>query len=174
MEFCGGHTAAIVRNGLRQLLPEEVDLLSGPGCPVCVSTPSELDRAIAIAQEPGVILATFGDMLKVPGSYSSLQEARAKGCDVRIVYSALDALGFARENPENTVVMMGVGFETTAPTVAASILDAARQGLGNYTVLSLHKICPPVMKALLDSGEIHFDGMDGLYGIVGHQDMSVQ
>ena len=159
MEFCGGHTAAIMKHGLRQLLYPKVELLSGPGCPVCVTAISDLDKAIALAREPEIIVATFGDMLKVPGSYSSLQKTRAEGGDVRVVYSPLDALEIAQRNPEKSVVFIGIGFETTAPAIAASLLDAKNQGVTNFFLLSLHKLCPPVIKALLDSGEIKIDGI---------------
>lgn len=159
MEFCGSHTAAILKYGIRQLLPPGVEMLSGPGCPVCVTDQADIDRAIALAKIPGIILCTFGDMFKVPGTYSSLQQARAEGCDVRMVYSTLDALEIARENSEKSVVFLGIGFETTAPTIAASIAQAQIQKIGNYSVFSLAKLCPPVMKALLDSGEIKIDGI---------------
>ena len=159
MEFCGSHTAAILRYGLRQLLPPGIELLSGPGCPVCVTDQADIDRALYLARVPGVILTTFGDMLKVPGSQGSLAEARAEGADVRIVYSTMDALQLARDNPSRQVVFLGVGFETTAPTVAASIMQAAEQGIDNYAVFSLAKICPPVIKALLDGGEIQLHGL---------------
>lgn len=159
MEFCGSHTAAILKYGLRQLLPLGVEMLSGPGCPVCVTDQADVDRAIALAKVPGVILCTFGDMLKVPGTYSSLQQARAEGCDVRMVYSTLDALEIARENDVKSIVFLGIGFETTAPTIAASITQAKSQQIRNYSVFSLAKLCPPVMKALLDGGEIKIDGI---------------
>ncbi|MCX6000131.1 MAG: hydrogenase formation protein HypD, partial [Chloroflexi bacterium] len=159
MEFCGGHTVAIMKHGIRQLLPTNIEMLSGPGCPVCVTDNSDLDKAIALARVSGVILTTFGDMLKVPGSRSSLQEVKAEGGDVRIVYSTMDALQVARENPARAVVFLGVGFETTAPTVAASVLQAKQEGIGNYHVLSLHKLCPPAIRALLDSGEVRLDGL---------------
>ncbi|MCL1885669.1 MAG: hydrogenase formation protein HypD [Dehalococcoidia bacterium] len=159
MEFCGSHTAAILKYGLRQLLPRDVEMLSGPGCPVCVTDQQDIDRAIALAQTPGIIMCTFGDMLKVPGTYASLQQARAEGCDVRTVYSTLDALEIARQNTDKPVVFLGVGFETTAPTIAASIALAKSQQLRNYSVFSLAKLCPPVMKALLDGGEIKIDGI---------------
>jgi len=159
MEFCGGHTVAIFKFGIRQLLPPTIDMLSGPGCPVCVTDNSDLDKAIALAQLPDVIAATFGDMVKVPGSHSSLQKAKAEGADVRIVYSTMDALQIARENPSQSVVFIGIGFETTAPTIAASVLQAEQEKLDNYYVLSLHKLTPPVIKALLDSGEIKLDGI---------------
>ena len=158
MEVCGTHTVSIFKHGLRGLLPENVTMLSGPGCPVCVTPNAEIDKAIALARMPQVILTTFGDMMKVPGSYASLNQAKAEGADVRVVYSALDALKIARNNLERSVVFFGVGFETTAPTTAASILEAQRMGLGNFFFLSVHKVVPPAMKALLDSGEVRIDG----------------
>ncbi len=158
MEFCGGHTVTIFRYGIRQALPETIMMLSGPGCPICVTANADLDKAIALARIPGLIIATFGDAIRVPGSYTSLQVARAEGADVRIVYSTLDALRIAEENPGRKVVFLGIGFETTAPTIAASVLQAKEDGLANYSVLSLHKLCPPVIKALLDSGEVALDG----------------
>jgi hydrogenase expression/formation protein HypD len=159
MEFCGSHTVSIAKSGLRQLLPPNITMLSGPGCPVCVTANADLDKAIALAELPGVIITTFGDMMKVPASRSSLQRVKAEGRDVRIVYSTLDALKIARDNPSKSVVFIGVGFETTAPTVAASVLQAQQQGIDNYYVLSLHKLCLPVVKALLDSGEVKLDGI---------------
>ncbi|MBN1425220.1 hydrogenase formation protein HypD [Candidatus Fermentibacteria bacterium] len=159
MEFCGGHTVAIMKHGIRQLLPPTIEMLSGPGCPVCVTDNSDLDKAIALARLPEVTLTTFGDMLKVPGSRSSLQQARAEGADVRIVYSTLDALEIARQNPSRKVVFLGVGFETTAPTVAASVLQSEKEGIGNYYILSMHKLCPPVIRAILDSGEVRVSGL---------------
>ena len=129
MEFCGGHTVAIFKYGIRQALPPTIEMVSGPGCPVCVTATADIDKAIALAGMPGVIITSFGDMLRVPGSRSSLQKARAAGADVRIVYSTLDALKIAQENPDRTVVFIGVGFETTAPTIAASVL--AGEGTGN-------------------------------------------
>jgi len=161
MEFCGGHTHAIFRHGLRQMLPPTVELRSGPGCPVCVTASTDLDRAIAMAKNPGVIMATFGDMLKVPGSYGSLQTARAEGADVRVVYSTLDALQIARDHPKQAVIFLGVGFETTAPTIAASILEAEAGGLDNFYVLSLHKLTPPATRAILDAGEVRLAGIIG-------------
>ena len=148
-----------MKHGLRQLLYPKVNLISGPGCPVCVTSITEIDKAIALAKRPDLILATFGDMLRVPGSRSSLQHTRAEGGDVRVIYSALDALQLARSNPEKDVVLVGIGFETTAPTVAASIVQAESQGIDNYYVLSFHKLCPPVIRALLDSKEIRLDGI---------------
>jgi hydrogenase expression/formation protein HypD len=159
MEFCGGHTVTIFKYGIRQLLPETIEMVSGPGCPVCVTANADLDKAIALSKAPGVILVTFGDMLRVPGSSSSLQEAKAGGADVRTVYSTTDALKIAEGNPDKSIVFLGIGFETTAPTIAASILQAEEKGLKNYYVLSLHKLCPPVIKALLDSGELKLHGL---------------
>ncbi len=161
MEFCGGHTHAILRHGIRQLLPETVNMRSGPGCPVCVTSAGDLDRAIALASVPGAILTTFGDMIRVPGSTHSLQEAQAAGADVRVVYSTLDALQIARQNPARPVIFLGVGFETTAPTVAAAILQAAAEGLANFYVYSAHKLTPPATRAILDAGEVRLSGILG-------------
>ena len=159
MEFCGGHTVAIFKNGLRQLLPSNIEMLSGPGCPVCVTASADLDRAIDMGRLPGVIIASFGDMIRVPGSYTSLQKDRAEGADVRIVYSAQDAVAIAKDNPDRKVIFIGIGFETTAPTIAASILQAEKLGLKNYYVQSLHKVAPPIMKAILDLGEVNLNGI---------------
>lgn len=159
MEFCGGHTVSIFKYGIRQLLPQTVEMLSGPGCPVCVTANEDLDKAISLSRLPDVIITTFGDLLRIPGSYSSLQQARAEGNDIRVVYSALEALDIARENPEQRVIFIGIGFETTAPTIAASILQAEQEKLKNYHILSLHKLTPRVIKALLDSGETKIDGI---------------
>ena len=161
MEFCGGHTHAIFRHGLRQMLPATVKLRSGPGCPVCVTANSELDRALALAEQPDLILTTFGDMLKVPGSHGSLQTAKAEGADVRLVYSTLDSLQMARQNPDRPVVFLGVGFEATVPTVAAAILQAEAADLRNFTVLSLHKLTPPATRAILQAGEVNLAGIIG-------------
>jgi len=159
MEFCGGHTVTIFRYGIRQVLPATIEMVSGPGCPICVTANADLDRAIALAKIPGVIIATFGDMLKVPGSHTSLQELKADGADVRMVYSASDALKIAEVNPTRSVVFLGIGFETTAPTIAASILQAEDKRIRNYYVLSLHKLCPPVIRAILNSGEVDLQGL---------------
>ncbi|OIP28366.1 MAG: hydrogenase formation protein HypD [Chloroflexi bacterium CG15_BIG_FIL_POST_REV_8_21_14_020_46_15] len=159
MEFCGGHTHAIMRYGIRQLVPKTVEMRSGPGCPVCVTATADLDKAIALTHLPEVIITTFGDMMRVPGSYSSLQQAKAEGADVRIVYSVMDAIEIAEANPEKSVIFIGIGFETTAPTIAASILKAEQKKIENFYVLSLHKLTPPVMKTLLDSGEVKLDGI---------------
>jgi hydrogenase expression/formation protein HypD len=161
MEFCGGHTHAIMRYGIRQALGERVRLMSGPGCPVCVTADADIDAAIALAHLPHVTVATFGDMLRVPGTRSSLQEARAQGADVHIVYSALDALDLARRDPRRSVVMLGIGFETTAPTVAASLLQAHEDDVANYAVYSMHKLTPPAIRAILDAGEVRVDAVLG-------------
>jgi len=167
MEFCGGHTHAILKFGLRQLLPPTIELLSGPGCPVCVTASGDVDRAIAMAKLPDVIMTTFGDMMRVPGSADtqlparSLQEAKAQGADVRMVYSTLDALSMAEANPGRQVVFLGIGFETTAPTVAAAILQAQAKGIDNFSVLCLHKLTPPATKAILDAGEVRVSGIIG-------------
>lgn len=161
MEFCGGHTHAIFRFGLREMLAGVVEMRSGPGCPVCVTAGADLDSAIALAELPGVILTTFGDMVRVPGSQGTLQEIRAAGADVRLVYSPLDALAIARENPGQDVVFLGVGFETTAPGVAAAVLQAEREGTSNFSILSIHKLTPPAMRAILDAGEVALDGIIG-------------
>ncbi len=159
MEFCGGHTVTIFKYGIRQVLPETIEMVSGPGCPVCVTSNADLDKAIALSQIPGVIITTFGDMLRVPGSRSSLRESKADGADVRMVYSTMDALNLAEANPTRPVVFLGIGFETTAPTIAASILQAEERNIKNYYVLSMHKLCPPVIKAILDSGEVKLHGL---------------
>jgi len=158
MEVCGTHTMAIYRFGLRSLLPTEIRLISGPGCPVCVTPNDYLDRAIAICRLPGVITTSFGDMMRVPGSSSSLMEERAKGADIRIVYSPLDAVALAAANPEKKVVFLGVGFETTAPTIAGSILAAEAKGLANYFVLASHKTIPIPMQVLTDDPELALSG----------------
>jgi hydrogenase expression/formation protein HypD len=158
MEVCGTHTVAIFRHGIRQVLPPTVQLLSGPGCPVCVTATEEIDRAVKLARFPGVMITTFGDLIRVPGSTSSLQRERAAGADVRLVYSTFDALNLARENPEKKVVFLAIGFETTAPTVAAAVQEAKRLRLVNFFILSAHKLLPPALEALLSSGELNIQG----------------
>jgi len=157
MEVCGTHTVAIFRSGIRSLLPKAISLLSGPGCPVCVTAQGEIDAFIDLARQPDTIITTFGDLIRVPGSGSSLQREKADGADVRIVYSTFDAVNLARENPDKRVVFLGVGFETTAPTVAAAILAAHQQQLGNFSVVSAHKTVPPALEALA-AGELNIDG----------------
>jgi len=158
MEVCGTHTMAAFRSGLRQLLPDNVRLVSGPGCPVCVTDPGYLDAAIELCRRPGVIVATFGDLVRVPGTESSLERERASGASVRIVYSPSDALVLARECPSRHVVFLGVGFETTAPTVAWAIFRAAQDGLRNFSVLCAHKTMPRAMDALVRDQAVRIDG----------------
>lgn len=158
MEVCGTHTMSIYQYGIRSLLPPQVRLISGPGCPVCVTPISYVDQAIAYARRPQTLVATFGDMIRVPGSTSSLLREKAEGADVRIVYSPLDAVGLAEKNPELTIVFLGVGFETTAPTIAGSLLEAEKRGLKNYFVLCAHKTMPAPMAALTSDPELQVDG----------------
>ena len=158
MEVCGTHTVSIFRAGIRQMLPEQVELVSGPGCPVCVTPDEYMDKAIAYAQREDVIITTFGDMLKVPGTESSLSEAKAAGADIRIVYSPLDSLQVAKENPGKKVIFLAVGFETTAPTAAATVLAAEQAGLKNLYMLSAQKLVPPALRLLIDDPEVLVDG----------------
>ncbi|MBN1666728.1 MAG: hydrogenase formation protein HypD [Anaerolineales bacterium] len=151
MEICGGQTHAIVRHGLDQLLPEEIELVHGPGCPVCVTPLALIDKALAIAAQPNVIFTSYGDMLRVPGSSQDLFAVRAAGGDVRVVYSPLDAVKIAQENPDKEVVFFAIGFETTAPANAMSVLQAQRLGLNNYSVLVSQVRVPPAMHAILGS-----------------------
>lgn len=158
MEVCGTHTVAIFRSGIRGMLPANISLLSGPGCPVCVTANEDIDLAIEIARQEDVILTTFGDMIKVPGSESSLESERARGGNIRVVYSSLDALEIARQNPEKKIVLLGIGFETTSPTIAGAILTAESEHLDNFFILTSHKVIPPAMKALLDADDVRIDG----------------
>lgn len=158
MEVCGTHTNAIAAAGLRRLLPPQIRLISGPGCPVCVTPVSYLDRAEALSQQRSVTVCTFGDLLRVPSSRGSLERARARGADVRVVYSPRDAVAVARAHPQRTVVFLGVGFETTVPTVAAALAEAERDGLDNLLVLSGHKTMPAPLRALASDGEVAVDG----------------
>lgn len=158
MELCGTHTMMISRLGLRARLPKSLRLLSGPGCPVCVTPCSEVDRVIALGRLDRVTLATFGDMLRVPGSSSSLELERAAGRDIRLVYSAMEALETARAEPERQVVFFGIGFETTTPTVAATLQQAKQSGVENFLVLPAFKLIPPAMKALLADEDASIDG----------------
>ncbi len=150
MEVCGGQTHAIVRYGIDQLLPPEVTLIHGPGCPVCVTPVDYIDKAVEIAGRPGTILCSFGDMLRVPGTQSDLLGARARGGDVRVVYSPLDALAVARANPGSEVVFFAVGFETTAPANAMAAFQARREGIANFSLLVSHVLVPPAMTTILD------------------------
>lgn len=157
MEVCGGQTHSLVKNGLLSLLPDEIRMIHGPGCPVCVTPLSLIDKAVHLALEEGVILCSFGDMLRVPGSDKSLLEAKAAGADVRILYSPLEAVNIAQENPDKEVVFFAVGFETTAPANALSVLHAHRAGLENYSILASHVLVPPAIEAVVndDEAEIH-------------------
>lgn len=158
MEVCGTHTVTIFRTGLRSLLPPQLRLVSGPGCPVCVTAQRHIDAALDLAARPGVILATYGDMMRVPGRAGSLERLRARGAQVRVVNSARTALELARANPDKPVVFLGVGFETTAPATAATVLEAERSGVENFSVLMCHKLVVPAMRALLNAGDVPLDG----------------
>ena len=157
MEVCGGHTMSIQKFGIPTLLPDTIKLISGPGCPVCVSDRKYIDQAIAYARLDDVIITTYGDLIRVPGSTSSLDQEKAKGADVRIVYSILDALKIAKDNKDKKIVFLGIGFETTAPSSAAGIIKAQMAGILNFHVFSSHKIMPPAMEALIDEG-VKLDG----------------
>lgn len=158
MEVCGTHTMAIHRYGIRQTIPSNIQLLSGPGCPVCVTPNDYIDKAIAYARKSDVIITTFGDMIRVPGSTTSLEKIQAESGDVRIVYSTLDALSIAKSNPDKKVIFLGVGFETTAPTIAASIIKAQEDNIHNYLVLCAHKTIPTALKALAVNPLLQLDG----------------
>ncbi len=159
MEVCGTHTVNIFRFGLRSVLPPEVNLLSGPGCPVCVMPQEEIDFLIRLAEEPGVILCVFGDLIKVPGSRGSLKEARARGAEVRIIYSPMDAVREAEGKPNKKVVLAGVGFETTAPAHAVAVLEARRRGLKNFFFFSSLRLMPPTLRVLLSDPELNLHGL---------------
>ena len=161
MEVCGGHTHTIYRHGIEHLLPTSDELVHGPGCPVCVIPMGRIDDAIAVAQAPGVIFTSFGDMMRVPGSKGSLLGAKAQGADVRIVYSPLDALRVAADNPERPVVFFAVGFETTAPSTAATVLKARQDGVMNFSVFSNHVTIVPPIRAILESPDLRLDGFIG-------------
>jgi len=152
MEVCGTHTHAIGRGGLRSLLPRNVELVSGPGCPVCVTSQRDIERMLLLAKQPGLTLCTFGDMIRVPGLESTLEKERTVGADVRVVYSPLDALDFARRTPGREVAFLAVGFETTSPGVAAVVREASNEGLRNFSVYVSHKLIVPAMAAVLEGG----------------------
>ena len=159
MEVCGSHTQAIGRYGIRKLLPPGIRLISGPGCPVCVTSASDVDKALWLAGREGLIFTTFGDMMRVPGTGgASLQRLRASGADVRVVSSALDCIALAEKEPKREVVFMGIGFETTAPTVASMVRTSRKKGIGNLSVFSVHKIVPPALRLLIRDPEIKLDG----------------
>ena len=173
MEVCGGQTHSIVRYGLDRMLPADVELVHGPGCPVCVTSLEMIDRAHAIARRPEVIFTSFGDMLRVPGSESDLLTLKGRGADVRVVYSPLDALAIARDNPSQQVVFFGIGFETTAPANAMAIHQAKRQGIGNFSMLVSHVLVPPAMEAILaapDNRVQAFLGPGHVCAIMGYRE----
>jgi len=159
MEICGGQTHSIVKNGLLQLLPKEITMVHGPGCPVCVTPMHLIDKAVYLALHEQVILCSFGDMLRVPGSKESLLAAKSKGADVRILYSPLEAVKLAKENPEKQVVFFAVGFETTAPANALSVVHAHREGLKNYSILASHVLVPPAIDAVMNDEMVKIQGV---------------
>lgn len=159
MEVCGTHTVAIFRHGIRDIIPKEISLLSGPGCPVCVTPIKDVDFAIALSKLNGGILSTFGDMMRVPGSKQSLYHAQAEGANIRVVYSPMDALALAVENKDRNVVFFATGFETTSPSVAGTLFEAERIGVDNFYIYSAHKIVPPALKVLLDYKGLRIDGL---------------
>jgi len=158
MEVCGTHTMVIFKQGLKGMLPENVNLLSGPGCPVCVTSQEDIDKAIELARDRKVIITTFGDMVRVPGTNSSLEKEKGNGADIRIIYSPSEALKIARENPAKKVIFLAIGFETTSPLIAASLLDAQKEKIDNFFIFSSHKLIPPAMEALMESKEVRIDG----------------
>jgi len=159
MEVCGTHTVAIFRYGIRELVPRNIRLLSGPGCPVCVTPNSAIDQFIRLSRMQDVIATVFGDMMRVPGSDSTLEVEKATGADVRVVYSSLDALNMARANPDRQVVFFAVGFETTAPTIAATLFAALREGIENFFILPANKLIPPAIRAVLDTEDLALNGL---------------
>jgi hydrogenase expression/formation protein HypD len=161
MEVCGGHTHTIYKHGLEDYLPETVTLVHGPGCPVCVIPMGRVDDAIAIAERPEVIMTTFGDMMRVPGSRGTFLDSNAAGADIRMVYSPLDSLKIARQNPDRRVVFMAIGFETTAPSTAMTVLRAAADGIANFSIFCNHVTIIPAIKAILDSPDLRLDGFIG-------------
>ena len=161
MEVCGGHTHTIFKHGIEDILPENIELIHGPGCPVCVLPMGRIDDAIAIAKTEGTIFTTFGDMMRVPGSQGSLLDAKAAGADVRFIYSPLDALKIARQNPKKEVVFFAIGFETTAPSTAVTLLQAKNEDIHNFSVFCNHVTIIPTIKAILDSPDLRLDGFIG-------------
>ncbi|QGP91084.1 Hydrogenase maturation factor HypD [Neomoorella glycerini] len=159
MEVCGTHTVALARTGLRSLLAGCIDLRSGPGCPVCVTAPEEIDYMLCLARQPGVIIATFGDMVRVPGSSGSLEKARIEGCQIQVCYSPREAVTLARSNPDREVVFLGIGFETTAPAVGLAVKEAAALSLKNFSIYSAHKLVPPALATLAADPDLKLDGL---------------
>lgn len=158
MEVCGTHTVSIFRHGIRSIIPKNIKLLSGPGCPVCVTPVEDIDKMLYVSKQPNVILTTFGDMMRVPGSNGSLYKAKAEGADIRMVYSPLDALKIAEQNRDKKVVFFAVGFETTSPLIAATISEAERKGIPNFYIYSVHKLVPPALEVLVNTEELKLDG----------------
>ena len=158
MEVCGGQTHSLVKNGILNVLPKEITMVHGPGCPVCVTPLHLIDKAIYLAEEKNVILCSFGDMIRVPGSKKSILEAKAQGADIRILYSPLEAVNIAKENPDKEVVFFAVGFETTAPANALSVLHAEKLGLKNYSILTSHVLVPPAIENVMEDVDSHIDG----------------
>ena len=169
MEVCGGHTHAIFRYGLHEMVPKEIEFIHGPGCPVCVLPMGRVDDCIEIAEHPQVIFTTFGDAMRVPGTKKSMLQAKAEGADIRLVYSPLDALAIARNNPDREVVFFALGFETTMPSTALTVLQAAKEGIGNFSLFCNHITVPQPIKALLDDPGMRLDGFVG----PGHVSMVV-
>jgi hydrogenase expression/formation protein HypD len=161
MEVCGGHTHTIYKHGLEDYLPETITLVHGPGCPVCVIPMGRVDDAIHIAEQPDVVMTSFGDMMRVPGGRGSFFDSMAQGAEIRMVYSPLDALKVARQNPDKHVVFMAIGFETTAPSTAMTVLRAAAEGIGNFSIFCNHVTIIPAIKAILDSPDLRLDGFIG-------------
>jgi hydrogenase expression/formation protein HypD len=158
MEVCGTHTMSIFKHGIRSVLPDHITLLSGPGCPVCVTAQRDIDAFVQFSRKENMIVTTFGDLMKVPGSGSSLSKEKAEGADVRMVYSVFDAVAIARENPDKEVVFCAVGFETTTPTIAATILSARGEGVNNFSIYSANKLTPPALAALMETDGVKIDG----------------
>jgi len=158
MEVCGTHTMAIGKYGIRKIMPDNINLISGPGCPVCVCPDTYIDKAVEISKIKDVIVTTFGDMMKVPGSYSSLEKEKSKGADIKVVYSSIDALKIAEENKNKKIVFLAVGFETTSPSIAMTVKFAVRKGIENFFILSGHKLIPPAMEFLLKATEVKIAG----------------
>ena len=158
MEVCGGQTHSLVKNGILGVLPKEITMVHGPGCPVCVTPLHLIDKAIYLAEEKGVVLCSFGDMIRVPGSKKSILEAKAQGADIRILYSPLEAVNIAKENPDKEIVFFAVGFETTAPANALSVIHAEKLGLKNYSILTSHVLVPPAIENVMEDVDSHIDG----------------
>lgn len=161
MEICGGHTHAIYRFGLKDILPPEIEMIHGPGCPVCVLPEARIDAGLELARREGVIMTMFGDMMRVPGKYGTPMDMKAKGADIRMVYSPMDSLTIARNNPDKHVVFFAIGFETTAPATALTLTMARKQGLTNFSVFSNHIVIAPPLRALLDFPDLRLDGFIG-------------